>query len=304
MTELVRGVTWPRRQPELAVSDVETGRTRRIPLDSVFLSFRVMGARGRTYCLGRSASDGNGGSVHIPCPDRAYAVSGSQCDACASKDQFRFVHIVHRQKFVSKDIEAVVMQPHWLYVATFAGGVSKIGTATDTRKWGRLTEQGALVGRYVARGADGRVIRDMEDAVTAGVGLRQAVRASAKAAALARPVDLGELDAQNLAAAVEARELLSGSDFGRDSSIVDETWDPPAGRDALIDAGERLAYPAELSSGAHGFSIRAVVGSAALVTVPADPTTAYVADLSRLKGRRIEFGDYRTKLPPVQAVLF
>lgn len=286
------------------MSDVETGRIRRIPLDSGFLSFRVVGERGRTYCLGRSAADGDGGSIHIPCPDRAYAVSGGQCDECASKDQFRFVHIVHRQNFVSKDIEAVVMQPHWLYVATFAGGVSKIGTAADTRKWGRLAEQGALVGRYVARGADGRVIREMEDAVTAGIGLRQAVRASAKAMALARPIDLAELDALNSADAQQARELLSGSDFGEGSATVDDTWDPPPGRDALIDAGERIAYPADLTQGAHGFSIESVVGSAALVAVPEDPTTAYVADLSRLKGRRIEFGEYRTTMPAVQAVLF
>ncbi|MGU3436389.1 DUF2797 domain-containing protein [Actinomycetes bacterium M1A6_2h] len=301
MSELVSGVLWPGREPLLSLYGVESRDTRIIGLTDASLTYRVVG-EGR-YCLGRSAPSAVGPPVHVPCPDQAPSVSGHQCENCASKDQFRFVHIVHRQDFVSRDIESVVMQPHWLYVATFAGGASKVGTAAEARKWGRLTEQGALVARYVAHATDGRVVRVLEDAITENTGLRQAVRASAKASALALPVDLDALDEINEKAAVRARAHVSSLPSGR-FEIVDERWESPAGREILFGAPRRIAYPLDPGVGAHGFTIGACVGSAALVGVPSDPDAQYVADLSKLRGRRIEFGDYASDMPAVQGALF
>ncbi|MGA9870759.1 MAG: DUF2797 domain-containing protein, partial [Rhodococcus sp. (in: high G+C Gram-positive bacteria)] len=103
------------------------------------------------------------------------------------------MHTVHRGGFVSKSLEPHVMQPHWLYIATFANGVHKVGTAANTRKWGRLAEQGAICAEYVAWAVDGKVVRLLEDRVTEELQVRQAVRSSAKAAALALPVDTERL---------------------------------------------------------------------------------------------------------------
>jgi hypothetical protein len=50
-------------------------------------------------------------------------------------------------------------------------GSTKVGTASGPRKWNRLAEQGAVAARYVARAQDGRVVRILEDLVTAESGL-------------------------------------------------------------------------------------------------------------------------------------
>lgn len=300
MVELVRGVSWPRDEPLLGLTDVSTGRMTTMPVTGASLRYRAVDAPGVLWCIGRRGDAGP-----VACPNSARATSGVHCEACVAADPFRFVHIVHRQDFLSKGLESVVMQPHWLYVATFADGTDKVGTAADPRKWGRLTEQGAVVGRYVARAVDGRVVRHLEDVMTDTAGLRQAVRASAKAAGLTRPVDLSRLDRANADAAAAAREVLAdlGSDFSDDDfRIVDEQWQAPA-RDEVFD-GRRTAYPLDTAVGTHGLTVRWCVGSAVGATVSEDPDSLYVADLSRLRGRRIERGDFETALPAMQEALF
>nr|WP_321164498.1 DUF2797 domain-containing protein [Arthrobacter sp. Soil763] len=121
------------------------------------------------------------------------------------------------------------MQPHWLYVATFANGASKIGTAADLRKWNRLAEQGAVTARYVARAADGRVVRILEDQVTRDAGLPQQIRSAAKAAALTAPPPETTLEALNARAAAAVRELLARAG-GDGFDVVDEQWQRPAPR--------------------------------------------------------------------------
>ena len=102
-----------------------------------------------------------------------------------------------------------LMQQHWLYVATFAGGASKVGTASHLRKWNRLAEQGAVVARYVARAEDGRVVRILEDMVTQEAGLTQQVRSAAKEEALVQPLSRIRLDAINARHAAAVRALLA-----------------------------------------------------------------------------------------------
>ncbi|MBY6362755.1 DUF2797 domain-containing protein [Rhodococcoides corynebacterioides] len=299
---VVRGVQWP--GPRLALTNVRTGETTtRDVLGS--LRYRAIDDAGIVWCIGRRDDDGRA----TACPRGNRASSGVHCADCAAADPYRFVHIVHRQNFLSKSLERVVLQPHWLYVATFAGGETKVGTAADPRKSARLLEQGALVGRYVARAVDGRVVRILEDAATDVAGLRQAVRASAKAAGLARPVHLAALDAANADAASFAREVLRevaadpSTEVADDSfSVVDERWEAPTRDDVF--SGRRSSYPLDPGVGTHGLDVRWGVGSAVGAEVTADPGTVYVADLSRLRGRRVEFGDYETALPAVQEALF
>lgn len=277
--------------------DVDTLDVGHLDLRSARIGFESLGPQ--RWCTGRIAHRTGAGADYVPCPKQRPVETGTQCDECESKDPFRFVHTVHRGGFVSRDLEPYVMQPHWLYLATFANGVHKVGTAADTRKWGRLAEQGAICAQYVARAEDGKVVRVLEDAVTERLHVRQAVRSSAKAAALAVPLDLTRLETATSALADRVRTLLAPASTDAGYRIVDETW-RVAGFEELA-AGNRLTYPVELHSGTHGFTVDACIGQAAVVNV--DDST-YVVDLHELKGRRVRFGDYETQVPAVQAALF
>lgn len=236
---------------------------------------------------------------------------GTQCSECESKDGFRFVHTIHRGGFVSRELEAHVMQPHWLYIATFANGVHKVGTAADTRKWGRLAEQGAICARYVARAEDGKVIRVLEDSVTEQLQVRQAVRSSAKAAALALPIDTVRIDAATTALAARVRTMIEPAIDEVTYRVVDEPWRTAGFRD--LASGNRLAYPLDITTGTHGFTVDACIGQAAVVRLndrvtmqerTPDEDASFVVDLHELKGRRVTFGDYTSELPAVQSALF
>ena len=167
------------------------------------LGFRLAAAG--KFCLGHHKVHGPADRDHVLCPDRAPAVKGSQCERCFVVDDSRLIHDFHRGGRVPPGLRAYLMQPHWLYVATFANGASKVGTASHLRKWNRLAEQGAVVARYVARADDGRVVRILEDMVTRDAGLPQQVRSAAKAAALAAPAPAVELDALNCRLAGDVR---------------------------------------------------------------------------------------------------
>lgn len=156
------------------------------------LGFRV--ADTGKHCLGHTKVFSESEREHVPCPDRFPAVRGSQCERCFVVDDSRLIHDFHRGGRVPPGLRSYLMQPHWLYVATFAHGASKIGTASQPRKWNRLAEQGAVVARYVALAEDGRVVRLLEDMVTREAGLAQQVRSAAKAAALTDPLPGSRLD--------------------------------------------------------------------------------------------------------------
>ena len=167
-----------------------------------------MAAEGK-FCLGHHKVHGPADRDHVLCPARAPAARGSQCERCFVVDDSRLIHDFHRGGGVPPGLRAYLMQQHWLYVATFANGASKVGTASNLRKWNRLAEQGAVVARYVARADDGRVVRILEDMLTRDAGLPQQVRSAAKAAALVAPAPAVELDALNGRLAAEARTLLT-----------------------------------------------------------------------------------------------
>ncbi len=292
-------MTWPAVEgdPRLRVVDVETRDVGHVDLRGARLGFEALGPQ--RWCTGRVAFRRGGGSKYVPCPDQLPVEVGSQCETCESKDPFRFVHTIHRGGFVSRELESHVMQPHWLYIATFASGVHKVGTAADTRKWGRLAEQGAICAQYVAWAADGKVVRVLEDRVTERLQVRQAVRSSAKAASLALPIDTTRLGSATRALADRVREIITPSATETTHHTVDELWEVAGFRD-LAD-GNRLAYPCALHTGPHGFTVDACIGQSAIVTVE---DSVFVVDLHEMKGRRVRFGDYDSELPAVQSALF
>ncbi|NUS37371.1 MAG: DUF2797 domain-containing protein, partial [Pseudarthrobacter sp.] len=202
-------------------------------------------------CLGHVVVHSSRRRDHILCAAGAPAAKGKQCERCFMLDESRLMHDFHRGGRVTPGLRDYLMQEHWLYVATFAGGATKVGTASGPRKWNRLAEQGAVAARYVARAQDGRVVRILEDLVTADVGLTQQVRSAAKAEALLQPLPARQLDAINLRAAAEARTLLARAAVDGFED-VEEPWVRPAHAAALYAGGARHAYPHPLDSGRHG----------------------------------------------------
>ena len=305
---LVHGVFWDGPTPSAAEEarvllrlQDDAGSLHGVALDAgTRLGFRVT-ARGR-HCLGHHKVQGPAERVYVRCAERAAAERGHQCGSCFAADDSRLIHDFHRGGRVPAGLRAYLMQPHWLYVASFASGASKIGTASQLRKWHRLAEQGAVVARYVARAADGRIVRILEDLVTRDGGLPQQVRSAAKAAGLAAPVPAVELDELNSRLAAGVRTLLGGvvlEGFG----VVDEHWQRPGLADAACTPALRHPYRHDLGSEAHGFVISSLSGSVALARLDGADLD-FVVDLGGLKGRRIELGDHRSEVPAVQESLF
>lgn len=264
------------------------------------LGFRV--ADSGKHCLGHARVFSAAEREHVPCQDRVPAVRGSQCERCFVADDSRLIHDFHRGGRVPPGLRSYLMQPHWLYVATFAHGASKIGTASQPRKWNRVAEQGAVVARYVALAEDGRVVRVLEDMVTREAGLAQQVRSAAKAAALTDPLPGGRLDELNRRRAEEVRTLLAGTAVGG-FGVVDEQWVRPAQAAGLVTASARHAYPHGMDGGSHGFTLRALCGSHGLAGIEGSELE-FVVNLGLLKARQIEPGEFSSEVPAVQEALF
>jgi hypothetical protein len=300
---LVHGVFWPAPPATAPVLRLQApdGTFRETTLDDGTRLGFGLAAEGR-FCLGHHRVHGPAHRDHVLCPGQAPASRGHQCEQCFVMDDFRLMHDFHRNGQVPPGLRSYLMQQHWLYVATFANGASKVGTASDLRKWQRLAEQGAVVASYIARAADGRVVRILEDLVTRDGGLPQQVRSAAKAAALAAPAPAGGLAAHNRKLAAAARQVISTAGV-EGFEVVHETWSRPRLAERLCSDSARHSYPYGLASGSHGFTIQSACGSFALVRLD-DADLEFVVDLGQLKGRTIELGDHSTEVPAVQEALF
>ncbi len=300
---LVRGVSWSHDGPALSLT-TDDGDAR-LPLGAgLWLRFRVQSGPDipARYCLGYSAVQGPTETQHHPCPTGSAAGRGYQCGPCFARDDFRFMHDFHRSGFAPPGLKLYLAQPHWLYIATFADGTTKVGTASERSKWSRLTEQGALVARYVARARNGSVVRHLEDAVSGNLPPTQFVRAAAKFAALLHPRPPLHLEQTNKAMADVVRGYVAGLPLDG-FEPVEEQWLRSEFSEAGALPGRRTAYPQPLTSGAHGMRLDSMVGSCALLAVD-DAPTVFLADLGALKGHRIVLGEYTTDVPVLQESLF
>jgi hypothetical protein len=192
-------------------------------------------------------------------------------------------------------------QPHWLYLATFADGATKVGTAAEPRKRSRLDEQGALFATYLIKSPDGRAVRHLEDALTRRLQVPQTVRAAAKLQALAGLTDLSAASAVHEQHVARAADALA--DMNTPSML--EKWTPPGEGDRMrIASGVRVLYPHDLREGEHGFTPISCVGSQVLAVLGSGDDVDYVLDLGALKGRRITLGPFVSPAAAVQTSLF
>ncbi|GAB3247294.1 DUF2797 domain-containing protein [Arthrobacter pigmenti] len=261
---LLRGVVWNERGASLSLTTVQGTQEWMALLEGIELRFQVLTTPSVRHCLGYSTVHGPKQREQFACATHSTAERGFQCGQCFARDDFRYLHDIHRSGFAPPGMQAYVDQQHWLYVATFADGTCKVGTASDRSKFSRLAEQGAVAARYVAWARDGRIVRHLEDAVTQNLGLVQAVRSSSKFAALANPLPPGEVDGINAAAAARVRQMLDANgglgEYVTDnagesptgSHTVEEQWARPAGAGVVCESRGALTYPHDLATGSHG----------------------------------------------------
>lgn len=214
---LVQSTSWAGREPHLVVM-TDDGERRTAPVMGRRMAFRVQ--PDVRFCVGRFDAARPGDARQVPCNGGRTVTVGTQCDVCAQRDDSRFMHHVHRGGYVPDSLASYLRQPHRLYIATFADGASKVGTASDSRGHGRLDEQGAVRATYVARVADGTAVRLHEDAVTAETGIPQTKHKSGKTAALTRPLSRKRIDAAHADAVEQARVLSLSSNRGSHRRIT------------------------------------------------------------------------------------
>lgn len=240
--------------------------------------------------------------MHHRCPTNQPAERGFQCGSCFARDEMRYMHDYHRSGIAPPGLKLYLAQQHWLYIATFADGTTKVGTASQRSKWSRLATQGALVARYVARADNGSVVRELEDSVSTNLPPTQFVRSAAKYAALLHPRPPLHLEQTNKAMADVVRKhvvelALEGFE------PVDEHWQRSDFSEAVALPGRRTAYPQPLDSGEHGMRLESMLGPTALAGLDG-VEGEFLVDLGALKGRKIFFGNYQTDVPALQESLF
>lgn len=273
------GPRWVDRLPELDLFD-QVGHRRHLTLLGARLRVHVDATR---MCTGSGALRGASVAPQ-PCPQRRPAINGTQCHDCATTDIFRFAHQAHKGGYLPGPLRQYLEQPHWLYIATFADGTTKVGTAADNRKQGRLDEQGAVRGTYLLQTADGFRVRELEDAISDALNMTQLVRRSRKAAALANPLPGPALD--QLHGDQSTRAAAALAELGVRSTP--EEWRPPEehGKFFAELTNECVLYPHDLSKGGHYLSVVSMIGTCALATLN-EGEQRVVVDLGALKGHRL-----------------
>ncbi|GAA3012900.1 DUF2797 domain-containing protein [Actinokineospora diospyrosa] len=292
------GITWATGDPRLLLAPLPDGPLVYAEIMNQRLGFATGTGR---WCTGRYRFVDTVRVEALACPDRARAGQGDQCPRCLSQDEFRFAHQYHRDGNVPDALRRYMNQPHWLYLATFADGATKVGTAAEPRKHSRLNEQGALVATYLTTTPDGRAVRYLEDAITRDLRMPQTVRATTKLKALASLTSLAVAHTAHAQHVTRVTDMLTAT--GNPTSL--EKWVPPAEGNRLRAAGRsRALYPHDLQDGEHGVTVTSCIGTQVLTTLSGDDEMDYVLDLGTLKGRRITLGPFTSPTAAVQGSLF
>ncbi|MGP9608514.1 DUF2797 domain-containing protein [Glutamicibacter sp. AOP33-2CA-4] len=261
------------------------------------------------FCLGYVSMRADGSRSLHPCPKLKGLKTGTQCDGCRRLDQSKFMHQFHKTGEAPEGLRKYLEQPHFLYVASFAQGATKVGTTSVQSKWTRLAQQGAVAARYVARAADGAAIRVLEDLVTEHVGLKQQIRQKSKVKGLTSwEMDAASLDAANASAARRTQSFLESqgelSTYGVE--LLDQRWEQPAFAREVIrawDAKSLHPWAGAVPGSELNLRIRGVLGQTILVDSGAE-TTLRLLDAAELKTRVVSVKEQRGEFFEEQSPLF
>lgn len=127
---LCRGIRWPSEPgtPSLVLDDESLQAGDVVLEPGTRLGFTVLPGR---WCLGHQLIKDRTHRTLVPCPTGSLIARGTQCAPCEAADQSRPMHEFHRTGRASPGLRDYLDQPHWLYVATFAQGTTKVGTAAN-----------------------------------------------------------------------------------------------------------------------------------------------------------------------------
>ncbi|GGH57913.1 hypothetical protein [Rothia aerolata] len=322
---IFRDLKWVDRVPHAVVETVEdaapSGRLSRVELSpgsflgfsTVLPSIEAEGLSTERYCAGYSKAlvEGVGFSVE-PCPDSAVISKGKQCARCEARDEFSAMHGIHRGAALTPAAESYASLEHWLYVATFPDGTSKVGTTSLFSKPRRLDEQAVACATYVAHATDGRQVRIWEDLVSKEAGLVQVKQVRSKYKAWTSPLASSELSTAHEKAVSLAtwtlQEAALFEDFIDEEQLMDEKWQPSLSMNRAYESlwAENPAplntYSSLLDS-QQGFYFVGATGKFAVVHF-GNPDHAFLVNLAELQNRAILPHDSLTQEPQSQASLF
>lgn len=129
------------------------------------------------FCTGRHDLDRERSE---PCPRRArvFGANRLQCAECFGATGFNpaFYHAEE----ISPQQRRRNQKPHFVYLAWFGPGVTKVGMSYAARGHGRLLEQGARLATRLGVFDDAQTARRLEAGIAERLGLREVIRASRK----------------------------------------------------------------------------------------------------------------------------
>lgn len=202
---------------------------------------------------------------------------------------------------------AYVNLEHYLYIATFPDGTSKVGTTSAHSNPRRLDEQAVAFATFVARADDGRIVRLLEDLVSREGNLPQFKRASTKYRAWVDPLPAEQLKSEHYMAVEAATWALEDAKLGGFELLQDQ-WLPSAAMSrayASIRADNRqpLAGYESLTTGNHGFYVTGGAGKF-LTAHCGDPEASFLVNTADIANRACTLFDGLTPPASFQTSLF
>ena len=280
MRTIIGGIRSDVHGSHLIANAPDAGRLIRL---SGQFCFSLTGTRG---CPGYYRLDSSFTFTLVPCSAPLALREGRRCTRCEASDDSKLLHAAHKGREVPTLVSEYLAQQHWLYVAAFADGSVKIGTAAQSRKLERLLEQGASAAEFVGLFPDGASVRRVEESVSRIAGLSQSNSGARKVKGLLQPVPEEEIDRACSNAAALAR---SASDELQRLAIS-ETWKAPPSELLRPSAGRsRLPLNSLRVRDTREWDVRATLGRIGLVRDSA-PTAIvdYVFDFGSLVGQEID----------------
>jgi hypothetical protein len=299
-TVYVVGVSWRENFSYLNVVLGDQTERHYVPAAGLHMSFKVDQQKARR-CLGyaqRSHED----ITYVACKN--VPELGRLCASCNKSDKIQSanLHQAHRRDMALMEpkIKQYLEHPHRLYLAIFRDGSTKVGTTRGANGGQRLIEQGAWFAHYVALANNGFEIRELEDLLTASIGLKQAVNSTRKVMGHMQPLE-DEILRSKLSEIQSASNDVLDERWSDSVSQLNVSWSNPATE--LTTWTRTAKYPSPLDAGTHDFEIDSMIGRLAGISMLGFPQTL-IADLYSLFGQPLQFGDYEADGISIQEALF
>ncbi|MDY6052492.1 MAG: hypothetical protein SPI83_08880 [Rothia sp. (in: high G+C Gram-positive bacteria)] len=313
-----RDITWRNRAPYLKIEPLTDGQpSGKIETITItpgsFLGLQTLPADARgagTYCTGYAKANTDSIGFHqVPCPHHATLTKGKQCNLCFARDEFAPIHRIHIGSRMTEAALAYVNLEHYLYIATFPDGTSKVGTASLHSNPRRLDDQAVAAATFVARADTGIIIRQLEDLVSHEANLTQFKHASTKYKAWVDPASTEHLKSAHYMAVENATWALDNAQDTIDGfDITANRWVPSAAMSRAYaslraENPEPLSAHPTLTEGAHGFYISGGTGKF-LTAHFGDPDQTFLINTAELSNRACRSFGELTPPASVQESLF